>query len=365
MARILYSIDKKRMEEGFFTGFNITENGTLETDGQDEHFFFYKAIDSTIEDSTWGQFNFTLSMEENMACIVYIMAKNEAYFYRDNKPKKIEAFLCDEKENSYLKKKFMKMAGARKAVNEDKILLYDQKGRYLYFFFEIIGTGKTTIKDIKIDLQGDNFMNTFPEIYRERDSFFHRYLSVFSTIYNEFDERIEELPGLLDLDVCPVSLLPLYASWMGVEIKEEFFTEKILRRLVKNIYYLNQRKGTKAAMEKIVEIIFGEKPTILEKNKMADYIEVSGYKEFERLYGKSNYDVTVLIHRELTELQKSQLMFILEQYKPVRCRLNVIGLKKAGTLDSYSYMDMNAGIWEKSGARLDEKNIMDSVMVLL
>ena len=364
MAEIVYSIDKKRMEEGFFPGFNITKQGSLETDRGEEHFFFYKAIDSRVEDSTWGLFSFTLSMEENMACIVHIMAKNESYFYRENEPRRIEAFLCDENENNDIKKKFMKMAQARRAVNEEKILLYDQKGRYLYFFFEIIGRGKAAISYIRIKQKGDNFMDTFPEIYRERNSFFHRYLSVFSTIYNEFEERIEELPNLLDLEKCPLSLLPVYASWMGVALKEDFFTEEILRQLVKHIYYLNQRKGTKAAMEKIVEIIFQEKPIILEKNKMADYVGSSHYKEFERLYGKSNFDVTILISQEITELQKNQLIFLLEQYKPIRCRLHVIGLKKMGTLDSYSYLDMNAGIWEKSGAKLDEKTTMDSVMIL-
>ena len=364
MADISYSLDKNRIEEGYFPGFLLTENGILETDPGEDHYFFYKAIDSTVEDSTWGLFSYKLTLEENMACIVYVTAKNEAFFYRENLPRKIEDFLCDKKESSDVKKKFMKMADAGRFVNEEKILLYDQKGRYLYFFFEIIGKGKASIDKIRIWQQGDNFMNTFPEVYRERNSFFHRYLSIFSTIYNEFDERIDKLPDLLDLDKCPASLLPVYASWMGVELKEDFFREEILRELVKNIKYLNQRKGTKASIEKIIEIIFHEKPIILEKNKMTDYIEGNDYKEFERLYGKSNFDVTILIQQEITELQKNQLMFLLEQYKPIRCRLNVVGLKKMGTLDSYSYMDMNAGIWEKEGAKLDEKTTMDSVMVL-
>lgn len=364
MPGICYSIHKNRMEEGYFPGFTLTTNEVLETGEEDIHYFYCKAIDSTQEDSTWGKLGFELSLEENMACFVYVMAKNEAYFYRENEPKRIETFLCDKQESHEMKKKFMKMAGAKKAINEEQILLYDQKGRYLYFFIEIIGGGKGAISNIRVEQQGDTFMNTFPSIYREHNSFFHRYLSVFSTIYNEFEERIEHLPDLLDLNTCPLQLLPVYAAWMGVELKEEFFTEEILRELVKNIYYLNQRKGTRAAIERIVEIVFKEKPIILEKNQMADFIEASEYREFERLYGKSNFDVTVLISRELSELQKNQLMFVLEQYKPIRCRVHVIGLRKTGTLDSYSYLDMNAGIWEKSGAKLDKKSTMDSVMIL-
>ncbi|MBR5578979.1 MAG: hypothetical protein IKW28_08300 [Lachnospiraceae bacterium] len=364
MPGISYSVHKNRLEEGYFPGFVLKDRKLLQTGEEDIHYFYCKAIDSTEEDSHWGRLSFQMNLEENMACFVYVTAKNEAYFYRENQPKKIEDFLCDEKESHDLKKKFMKMVGAKKSVNEEDILLYDQKGRYLYFFIEVIGKGKGSIGNIRVEQQGDTFMNTFPDVYREHNSFFHRYLSIFSTIYNEFEERIDALPKMLDLDTCPLHLLPVYASWMGVEIKEEFFTEEILRKLVKNIYYLNQRKGTKAAIERIIEIIFSEKPMILEKNQMADYVEASEYKEFERLYGKSNFDVTILIKKELTEIQKNQLMFLLEQYKPVRCRLHVIGLQQTGTLDSYSYLDLNAGIWEKSGAKLDEKTTMDSVMIL-
>ena len=365
MAGRCYSIHKNRLAESFFPGFVLTKQEILQTEtNREDHYFYCKSIDSGREDSNWGRMTYSLSLEEDMACFIYIAAMNEAYFYRNGEPKKIEKFLCDENEAHEIKKNFMKQVGAKRVINEENILLYDLKGRYLYFFIEIIGMGEGNIKNIRIEQEGDTFMNTFPDIYQERNSFFHRYMSIFSTIYHEFEDRIDQLPKLLDPSICPIELLPVYASWMGVDIKEDFFTEESLRVFVKNIYFLNRYKGTKAALQRIIEIFLGETPKILERNIMEDYIDTTGVNQFERLYGKSTFDVTILIDQELTEIKKNQLMFILDQYKPIRTRLHIVGLKKMGTLDAYSYMDMNAKIPGNSSVKLDEKTTMDGWMIL-
>lgn len=365
MAGISYSIHRNRIEESYYPGFVLREDEVLESSpGEAERFLYLKAIDSAQEDSLWGKISFQGEFDENMVCYVYAAAMNEAYFYRENEPRRIESFLCDPKEPAELKRSFMEKVKAKRVLNQDHILLYNLKGRYLYLFFEVLGEGSCTLEKIRIEQEGDNFMQTFPEVYQQRDGFFHRFLSLFSTLYNEFEERIENLPTMLDVDTCPKELLPVYAGWMGVELKEDFFNEEVLRKLVKRIYGLNCLKGTKAALEELVEILLGEKPIILEKNRMEDYMEAGNQEDFEKLYGNSVYDVTILINQELEEAAKNQLMHVLNQYKPIRSNLYVVQLKQEGTLNAYSYLDMNAKIWEKKKASLDEKITMDSVIIL-
>ena len=55
---------------------------------------------------------------------------------------------------------------------------------------EVMGEG-VSIGNIRVEAPGDNFMQTFPEVYREKNSFFHRYLSVYSSIYNDFQEKLD------------------------------------------------------------------------------------------------------------------------------------------------------------------------------
>uniref|UniRef100_UPI0040573DC5 phage tail protein n=1 Tax=Agathobacter sp. TaxID=2021311 RepID=UPI0040573DC5 len=365
MAGASYSIKKNRIQRGYYPGFELLEDGTLCTVKEEPmHYLFLKAIDGAQEDSAWGRLAFQAEFPENMVCYIYVMAWNEAFFYRNGEPMRIEDFLCSSQESAEDKKKFMNQAGAFRFVNQKDILLYEQKGRYLYLMLEILGEGECSISHMRIHLQGDNFMNTFPEIYREWNGFFHRYLSIFSSIYNDFQIEIEDLPILLDLDCCPKELLPVYGKWMGIDTGNNFLDETILRPLIKEAYQLNRMKGTRKVLERIAEIVLGTNVPVLERNMMAGYIQKDQLEELERLYGDSIYDVTILVEQTISEVQKSQMLFLMEQFKPIRTRLHIVCLKKSGRLDSYSYLDMNARIAEQKTASLDGSHELDSMVHL-
>lgn len=365
MAGKVYSIKENRIRRGYHPGFELDKDGGL-TAVKDEpvHYLYIKAIDSAVLDSKWGRLNFKGNFSESMVCYLYVAALNEDSFYRRGQPVRIDEFLCDSREGITVKKEFLRRVNALRFVNQTDVLLYNLEGRYLYLVLELVGQGECRITDMKVDLQGDNFMNTFPEIYRERGGFFHRYLSVFSSVYNDFQKDIENLPQILDLDTCPAGLLPVYGRWLGINVGDDFLGEDILRPLVKEAYRLNRMKGTKAALERIARIVLGEEVLVLERNVMEDYIEKEQMAEFERLYGNSAFDVTILVKESITEVQKSQLLFLLDQFKPVRSRLHIIRLKKAGQLDSYSYLDMNARILEQGMGSLDSSQELDGMIRL-
>lgn len=358
MAGYSYSIRKNRMLRGYHPGFELSEDasGVLESISDEPvHYLYLRAIDSAAAGSDWGRLSFQFSGEESLVCYVYAVALDEDSFYRKGEPTRIEDFLCSGEEKHAIKKEFLQRVDASRFVNSKDILLYNLRGRYLYLVFEVIGQGACRISRMRVDQLGDHFMNTFPEIYRERGSFFHRYMSIFSSVYEDFQGNIEDLPKLLDIDSCPAKLLPVYGRWLGIDVGNDFLDERILRPLVKEAYQLNRIKGTKAVLERLTQIFFGEKALVLERNVMADYIGKEQMAEFEKLYGNSIYDVTILVKKPLEETEKSQLMFLLNQFKPVRSRLHLICLKQTGRLDSYSYLDMNARIPGEGTGRLDEK----------
>ena len=86
---------------------------------------------------------------------------------------------------------------------------------------------------------------------------------------------------------------------------------------------------------------------------------------YEHLYGDGMYDVTLLIHSYVPESQKSQLMFLLNQFKPVRCRLKVKYLEPSGSLDGHVYMDMNACVGGNQAGVLDERIGLDGNILLV
>lgn len=367
MAGNLYSIRRNRMLKSYHPGFELLKDpeGVFESfPDEAAHYLYFRAIDGATVDSGWGRLSFRLNCEESVSCYVYAVALNEDSFYRQGEPMRIEDFLCSEKESHTIKKEFLQRVAASRFVDQKDILLYDLHGRYLYLVFEIIGEGACRISHMRIDQQGDNFMNTFPEVYREQGGFFHRFMSVFSSIYEDFQTDIDDLPKLLDIDNCPVKLLPMYGRWLGIDVGNDFLDEKIIRPLVKEAYQLNRMKGTKAVLERLTEIFLGEKALVLERNVMVDYIGKEQMAEFEKLYGNSVYDVTILVNRPVPEAEKSQLMFLLNQFKPVRTRLRLIYLKQTGTLDSYSYLDMNASVPGDGSGQLDGKQSLGGAIRL-
>lgn len=365
MAGNCYSIKNNRIQQGYYPGFELLKEGTLQLDKKaGNHYLYLKAIDSGIPDSEWGRLHMDIELPDTMVLTIYVTAMNEDSFYRSNVPTRIEEFLCDPEEKHSVKRLFMEKVSALKFINQSDCLLYSLKGRYCYLLMEVSGEGSGRISRIRIEQQGDNFMNTFPEIYRERNSFFHRYLSVFSSLYYDFQDEIDSVQELLDLDTCPVRFLPVYGRWLGIEVSEDFMEEKWLRLLVKEAYQLNRIKGTKRALERVSEIVLGEEVIILEGSRVGEYMDSEDREDMMKLYGDGPNDVTILVKKYVPRELRSKLLFLLNQFKPLRCRLHIIYLKDSGVLNSHSYLDMNAKMASAGEGRLDERQALDDIIHL-
>ena len=362
-----YTIRQNRIKSGCLAGFTMTSGGELVSDKDTMyHGVFLRGIDGGESGSAWGRFSFREESEGDVICNIYILATDNRR-RRGSKGEQyldLDIYLSDPSIEVPDKTAMLKRLGARQYAGSSDCLMYDLKGRYLYVAIEAKGEGSLRLRSMMVDSTGDNFMETYPEIYRERNSFFHRYISIFSSIYNDYAGDIEALPELLDLDTCPVELLTIYGGWMGIDLKGGFLAEDILRDLVKEAYSLNRMKGTKRAMERILEIILREKAIVLEHNQVKSRTAENDAEIPEHFKAKGVFDVTILVRRHLTEELRHQIFFILDQFKPVRTRINITQLDEAPTTDSNTYLDVNFRLPEERGASLDEDSVLDGTIVL-
>ena len=67
----------------------------------------------------------------------------------------------------------------------------------------------------------------------------------------------------------------------------------------------------------------------------------------------------------MPENQKSQLEFLLNQFKPVRSRLRIKFLDRKDSLDGHVYMDMNACVGGNQAGVLDERIGLDGNILLV
>ncbi len=363
MAGVVYSIRKNRYEQGKLTGLNILENGTLSlAEGTSIHHLFLRGLDSAVRDAEWTRLSFILEIPENITFYTYVFATNEDVYSKTMDHFSIDDYLAGDAPIEE-KKLFLKRMEARRSVGKSDILLSGLEGRYLYIAIEIQGTGEGYLRNFRVERDADVFIGAFPEIYRENNEFFRRFISIYSSIYNDFDKDIDALPELLNLDKCPKECLNVYISWMGIDVDGDFLKEEVLRTLVKEAYKLNRLKGTKACLERLVEIILDEKPLILEQNMIKAYEEKGGFLG-EAFQKGSIFDVNILIRRNLSETERFQLLYLIDQFKPLRARIHLIQLREGGMLDSNVYLDMNARVEGTTTAAMDESMDLSENIVL-
>ncbi len=364
MPSINYSVKKNRLSHSLLLGMELDEkNDRLYLSPDEVRRLYLPAIDQASPGAEWGRLSFDADITEDMVIYVYVMALDVDTFYEGSTTTRIDDILRDEEIPDTEKKKMFTRARGLRIVGKNDILLYGLQGQYLFVCIDVMGSGEGFLSHIKIDVRGDNFMDTFPTIYQERNSFFHRFLSVFSSIYNDFEHEIDRLPDLLDPDTCPEVLLEIYGHWLGIDLSGGYLSEDAMRSLVREGYHLNRMKGTKACLERVIEIALGERPIILEQNTILLYMENGDFGDDE-IKRQSIYDVNILIKKHLTEIEQHQILHLIRQFTPLRSRIHMIHLKDSGTLDANVYMDMNAVLAEDSYGILDEDMEMDEGVIL-
>ena len=362
MAGLQYTIKRNRLRKAFLEGMRVEEDA-LACDEGEYHVMILKALDGAVPDCPWGRLCLDASLAEGSVCYLYAASSNRNTFEIDGKEIPLDDFLQDKEIDFGKKKRFLKEMGALRFINAQDVLLYGLEGRYLWIMLEVIGQGGS-IKGLKAQAPGDNFMGTYPEVYRENNSFFHRYLSVFSTIYNEFQEELDHTEQLLEIDRAPEGLLSVYAGWLGIDVSGEFLEIEKMRQLLHEAGWLLKWKGTRKCLERLCEIVIEEKPVIVERSQMKEYVRGQEREVYDKLYGESPYDVTLLISSRVKETKKDCLLHLLRQFKPARSRLRIIFLKDGDSLDAYSYLDGNGRIERPGPGVLDSAQNFGGMVIL-
>lgn len=356
-----YTIGKNRIGKGSLTGLERKKDCLVLTEGT-RHALFLPAINSYEENSMWGRFCLKASLPKSCILVLRAFARDGEVGAQEKKGE-VDEYLLDENVPLEDKLRLFEHGDCAKSVNCQNLLLYELRGQYLWLCVEIIGAGEGELSGLYLESQGDNFMQTFPEIYQERGSFFHRYISIFSSMYQELQDKIDHVEEWLDVEKAPEPLLHYFAGWLGLKLEGEF-PEEILRCLLKEAYGLNRIKGTRQAVISLVELVLGEKVIVVERNLLNQQADREEEKLYDQLYGTSKQDITVLINRKSDEKLQAQLLHLLKQYKPVRSRIRLVFYRDINSLDSYCFLDGNARLGYLTGGLLDENYSMDGSVIL-
>jgi len=111
--------------------------------------------------------------------------------------------------------------------------------------------------------------NGQPTLYGGRDdenNFMSRYLAIFESVLLPLEWTADGFDLFLHPATAPAGFLPWLASWFDLTFDQTWSEEK-RRELLKKAYFLFSRRGTKAALNIILQIYIGQEPTIDDEGK--------------------------------------------------------------------------------------------------
>lgn len=345
-----YVINRSRLSRSLRQGFRLTEEGALRASEEAlERHCILAHLDGGMADCPWGRLTMDVQLEGELILTIRAYASNDRVFLYGDKVTEVDDFLLDQSVSAHRKEELFGLGNGVQYSGQRDVLLYGQKGRYLWLWLELNGCGQGELSNLRVYVPGDNFFETFPEVYRSNGDFFRRYLSIFSSLYNDLDERIDQLAQYVDVDTAPMAALPVLAGWLGLELEGNSLTEAELRRLLKEAFYLMSMKGTRQAVERVVRLFVEEPVYIVERNLLS-----SGQQEGAgALYGDTPFDFTILIGRRSDERLRAKLHLLVNQFKPVRSRAHIVFLGDCGALDAFTYLDVNGAVLQCAPASLD------------
>lgn len=355
-----YVFNKNRLRRSLLDGFELSDGGCLRAVDENRHVrnIFLGGLDGVDADLQWGRLSFKAENLGDAVVSLRAMASNDPFFVRKGELTSIDDFLLSKDISPEIKDRFFGSAGGIEQSGAEDILLYNLTGRYLYLWFEISGNSSTSISDICVFVPGDNFERTFPAVYQTGNDFFRRYLSIFSTMFNEFQETIEGLDAFLDPDTTSPAALRQFASWLGVETEGSLTDDASLRRVVKAAPQLLSLKGTKQAIEKVVSLFVDVPFYVVERNLLtAQQLDCE-------MYGSTPYDFSILINREADESLRACLDFFISQFKPLRSRCRIIFFGSGSGLDRFTFLDFNGTVLQSAPGHMDKGNSLTGMTYL-
>lgn len=362
-----YTLCESKLAMAYYEGF--TQSGdtlfaVCNANNEGRHFVIFNRFRSYERGTKWGRFHCRSQLFVSSMLKIYAFAVDA----KETEAEEWNCYFHDSGVSWAEKRTYFEQNGIQ-YVNHEDVLLYTLVGEYLWIAVEIddgeINKGSVEwIKEMFLDSQGDNFMWTFPEIYQSEGGFFHRYMSIFSSMYQDMSDQIANMEKAFDLDTTPIEVLLELAGWLGFAVERDFLDEFMLRSLIKEIYALNRIKGTKEVIRKLIKLALGEEAVIVERNRLEGCFSEETRETYQRLYGTSIQDVTILLKRSGSERLQAQMIYLLNQFKPARSHIRLVFCPSRSSLDTYCYLDYNAVLSVKGEGSMDDGIRMNGTSVL-
>lgn len=347
-------------ERGYMENCRLLEDGLSLPEDKGAGIFFSRVLDSREKETLWHRF--TQEGESPFGSFVrlHIYGGEIRELTFQGRAVDVEEIIRDPELSS--QEKMEAFFPFRQAVflNPEDELLFDVKGRYLWFAAELSSgqEEKPRLKNMTFYFPKETWMKHLPGVYgndRESADFLERYLGIFQTVYEDMEREIRQDAAYLEPRVTDKAFLHRIARWMDMG-NTSMWSDARLRRLMEAAPRLLRLRGTKRGLSEIISIYTGEEPIIVEEWQTREYgQDGERRKQLEELYGRDPNMFTILIKEEYMSSASDYqaILSLIREEAPAYMEVNIVPLKPWIFLGRYSYLGINSRLEHYKALKLD------------
>ena len=328
-------------------------------------FWISGALDSGHPENEWHKIVLEARMTNDTQIIVRHYASDEREVFVDGRRAALDDWLRDESVPPDIRLERIGRLWSAPIRDPRDALLHKARGRYLWLLVELIGSEQNApvLNSIEVRYPRESMIGDLPSIYQRHEpsrDFLSRFLSLFQTMLETTDARIEQAARTFDPGGVPATSLAWLLGWLGIDA-EDYWTEAQLRELLRKAPEINRLRGTRYALETVIAIYTGEKPIILEYDQVKPLREIPELgAAVDQLYATEPNSFNVLVKAEHadTETKRVTLQHLIETYKPAFTTFKLIVLQPWVYMDLHSYLGMNTVLSEPDLLTLNERSSM-------
>lgn len=344
--------------KGCYSGMNATRGHTLAL-SRERGAYITPMFDSDEDGCTYNRL-VVAGRFESVKLEVIAAASDESDAFIDGELRNLKSYFENPQVSAFQKAEaLMGLPSHIRAVNERDILLHSLKGRFIWIYAAMYPTGECDceLEGLRLELPKYSFAQYFPEIYQSNE-FFDRYIAVFQSMFLDMERMVDSVPGLLDYRTTPDDNVEYLAGWLGINNSRRLFTSGQLRHIIENIGVFQGAKGTRQALERVILLLTGIRPRIVEHFRwLRPQFSPTQISVNKTLYGDTANHFCVIL--DLTKagfppnVDEKDLETLIESYSVLGSKFKVVYLRTCSHTDDHCYLDINSALSVPEAAGLD------------
>lgn len=366
-------------QNGYGEGINIGPKGISLNAGETKHgLYLGEIIDANEVGHEWSRMRYAFEPINETSIFLWTLTLDQLTVEYKDKIYDLENLLeeLDLKsqrgmsESSQLSLKtvvhILQAQGAHCHDNQSDVLLYDEKGRYLIYWFELISEGDShRITQMEIFYEKLSWLSYLPQIYSEEGQFLEKYLAVFQTVHEDIEGIIDRMAEIYKPETTQSSFLEVLNEWLPVD-GFPYWNESQKRQLLSAYREFNRLRGTREGILKYVSLYTEKDAYIVEYKDFKDLKDSGEHSRFyKQRYTDSPYGFTLLVFGDSLKSRKEikALEAILKEVVPAQVTYKIARLNPYMVLGDYTYLGINSSICNQTEIKLDEQPLLSTGII--